>query len=62
VIQKYIKNPFIYHKKKIDMRAFAMVVSTEPFIVLLRKGFFRISVQDYDLSSKDEKVHITNTK
>jgi hypothetical protein len=49
VIQKYIENPLLLEKKKFDIRCYALLVSTEPYILLFKHGYIRNSLEEFDL-------------
>ena len=38
-----------------------LVASTNPLIVYYHDGFLRVSLDLYDINSKDKSVHLTNT-
>lgn len=59
--QKYVKRPFLINGKKFDFRAYMVIASMDPLIVLYRNGFLRISLSDYDDSNADINIHLTNT-
>jgi hypothetical protein len=65
IVQKYIERPLLLHGHKFDMRIFFMLVPTAPramSVIFARKKFYaRLSHQQYDPSSSDRTVHLTNS-
>ena len=52
--QKYISEPFLLHgKHKFDIRVNVLIASTNPLIVYIHDGLLRVSLLEYDESSKD---------
>ena len=60
VIQKYIENPLLIENKKFDIRCYAMVVSTDPYILLFKHGYVRRALETYKVDSEDRFVHLVN--
>ena len=52
VIQRYITNPLLVHGRKVDLRAYLLVASTDPYIVLFRPGYVRLAMDQYDVKGK----------
>jgi len=65
VVQKYIERPLLLHGHKFDLRIFFLLVPTAPramSVIFARKKFYaRLSHQQYDPSSSDRTVHLTNS-
>ena len=57
---RYIKEPLLLNGKKFDIRAYMLIASTHPYLVLYHKGYVRLSMQDYDTESEDLTAHLTN--
>jgi hypothetical protein len=49
VIQKYIENPLLVENRKFDIRCYAFLVSTEPYILVFKHGYIRKALEEYDL-------------
>lgn len=61
IAQKYITQPFLIDSKKFDFRAYLVIASMDPLIVLYHDGYIKLSVEKYNLTSDDLAVHLTNT-
>ncbi len=59
VVQKYIEDPFLFHKCKIDLRVF-IYVYLNPFLVILRKGYARKAGLEYNKKENNLAAHIVN--
>lgn len=54
--------PFLLHgTRKFDFRAYMVIASMDPLIVLYHDGFLRISLSDFDENKGDATIHLTNT-
>ena len=63
LIMEYITNPATMNGAKIDLRTYMLVASMQPKLVFLyREGIFRRSMEKFDLFSKNENVHILNSR
>ena len=62
IAQRYVENPFLINKKKFDFRAYLVIASMDPLMILYHDGFVKISLDDYDAESSDLTSHLTNTK
>jgi len=60
VVQRYIENPLLIDGRKADLRAFLLVASTDPYILLFRTGYVRLAMDQYDASGKSPFSHLTN--
>jgi len=64
VVQKYIEKPLLYRSRKFDIRMWAFVhVLDDPSkinVYFFEQGYLRTSSSEYDISSEDIKVHLTN--
>ena len=61
VVQKYIENPLIINSKKFDIRLWIVVTSWNPLAVWAYDDcYIRFAALEYDPSSSDRYVHLTN--
>ena len=62
VVQKYIENPLIIHKRKFDIRQWVLVTSFNPLRVYFYNDcYLRFCAHDYDLSDLNDKyIHLAN--
>lgn len=60
LVQRYITNPLLINGKKFDLRNYMLIACTDPFVVLYRDGYCRLSCNDYDMDSRDLTGHLTN--
>jgi len=60
IVQSYIHNPLLLNGHKFDFRVYMLVASTDPLIAYYHDGFLRVTLADYDASSSDKKVLLTN--
>ena len=62
IVQKYIENPLLYHNRKFDIRAYMVIASMKPYLVLYNHGYVRLSLNEYriDNFAKDKITHLTN--
>ena len=60
IVQSYIHNPLLLNGHKFDFRVYMLIASTEPMIAYYHDGFLRVTLADYDASSSDKKVLLTN--
>lgn len=62
VVQKYLERPLLIHKRKFDIRLWALITGVKPLqLWVYEKCYIRFSVLDYDLTNLDNRfVHLTN--
>ena len=61
VVQEFIQNPFLIHRRKFHLRVFVVVISLSPYIVLSGKGGILImAAVQYDKSHLNRDNAITN--
>ena len=63
IIQRYITNPLLIHKRKFDIRTFAMVTSINGHLqaYFYQEGYLRTSCKKFNLKDLDNKfIHLTN--
>ena len=60
IAQKYIKNPLLINGKKFDFRAYMLIASMDPLMILYHDGFVRITMDEYDSKSVEQSKHLTN--
>lgn len=61
LIQHYIDNPLLVEGHKFDFRIYMMIASTNPLIVFYHDGFLRVSLFEYNVTSTEKGMHLTNT-
>lgn len=63
ILQKYIERPFLYAKRKFDIRCYALVTALNGVIqgYFYNEGYIRTSSKDFSLKNISDKfVHLTN--
>jgi hypothetical protein len=63
IIQKYIDKPLLYHKRKFDLRCFALFTSINGWMkgYFFEDGYIRTSSKEYSLNNLSSRVtHLTN--
>ncbi|EAR83354.2 tubulin-tyrosine ligase family protein (macronuclear) [Tetrahymena thermophila SB210] len=61
IIQQYIQNPLLLHKRKFDLRSYVIIASADPYIVFFRHGYVRLTYNQYDKNDQDLMTHLVNT-
>ena len=56
----YISNPLLLEQRKFDIRAYLLIVSAHPYLVLCHHGYVRLSCLPYHCDSDELGVHLTN--
>ena len=59
IIQKYLDNPFLYRKRKFDIRCFVLV-DWNLNVFFCREGHLKASSFIYDINNINKFIHITN--
>lgn len=59
IVQKYIERPLLYKGRKFDLRVWA-VVNHMNEVFFYKKGYVRLSSENYDLANQNNYVHLTN--
>ena len=59
VVQKYIERPLLYKGRKFDLRVWAVFNYTGE-VFFYKKGYVRLSSENYSLDDKNNYVHLTN--
>ena len=60
MVQRYIENPLLVNGRKLDLRAYLLVASTDPYVVLFRPGYVRLAMDQYDSEGMSPFSHLTN--
>ena len=61
IVQRYIHNPLLVMNHKFDFRIYMLIASVNPLIVYYHDGFLRVSLFEYNVTSKEKGMHLTNT-
>jgi tubulin polyglutamylase TTLL1 len=61
VMQYFIHNPLLLEGRKFDFRIYMLIASTNPLIAYYHDGYLRMSLHEYDSSSQEKGVFLTNT-
>ena len=63
IVQKYIHNPLLYHKRKFDIRTYALATGINGNIkaYYYTEGYIRTSCRHFTLNNiTDSLIHLTN--
>ena len=62
IVQKYIEQPFLVHKRKFDIRCFALLTSFNNNIqgYFYPEGYIRTSSKEFSTKSFNRFIHLTN--
>ncbi|XP_076451804.1 uncharacterized protein LOC143287581 isoform X3 [Babylonia areolata] len=60
IVQRYISNPLLLDGRKFDIRAYMLIASTVPYLVLFHQGYIRLSCLKYDGDDTNLTTHLTN--
>jgi tubulin---tyrosine ligase len=62
IVQLYIDKPLLISGRKFDVRAYAMLTSTNGLVkgFMYRDCYFRTSSKPFDLTNLDRFIHLTN--
>lgn len=60
IVQRYISKPLLLEQRKFDIRAYLLIVSAHPYLVLCHHGYVRLSCLPYHCDSDELGVHLTN--
>jgi len=62
VVQRYIMNPLLLNRKKMEIRSYWLLASVDPLVVFYHDGTVRLTTTDYTQADWDNPlIHITNT-
>lgn len=57
---RYISKPLLLEHRKFDIRAYLLIVSAQPYMVLCHHGYVRLSCLPYHCDSDELGIHLTN--
>ncbi|XP_048823388.1 inactive polyglycylase TTLL10 isoform X2 [Lagopus muta] len=60
IVQRYIGQPLLLEGKKFDVRSYLLVACTAPYVLFFAQGYVRLTCSNYDATSDDLTVHLTN--
>ncbi|XP_069730569.1 inactive polyglycylase TTLL10 [Phaenicophaeus curvirostris] len=60
IVQRYIEKPLLLERKKFDVRSYLLIACTAPYVLFFAQGYVRLTCVNYDATSDDLTVHLTN--
>lgn len=57
---RYIDQPLLLEGKKFDVRSYLLIACTAPYVLFFAQGYVRLTCSNYDATSDDLTVHLTN--
>jgi len=62
ILQQYIERPFLYKKRKFDIRCFMLITNINGMMkgYWYEEGYIRTSASIYNIHDEDLFVHLTN--
>ncbi|NXC46635.1 TTL10 polyglycylase, partial [Penelope pileata] len=57
---RYIEQPLLLEGKKFDVRSYLLIACTAPYVLFFAQGYVRLTCANYDATSDDLTVHLTN--
>lgn len=62
LVQKYIANPLLIHRRKFDIRTYflCICVANEVLCFVAQTGYLRLSIYEFNLNDKNRLIHLTN--
>uniref|UniRef100_A0A669QVE0 Tubulin tyrosine ligase like 10 n=1 Tax=Phasianus colchicus TaxID=9054 RepID=A0A669QVE0_PHACC len=60
IVQRYIDQPLLLEGKKFDVRSYLLIACTAPYVLFFAQGYVRLTCGNYDATSDDLTVHLTN--
>ncbi len=61
LMQYYIHDPLLVNGKKVDLRMFIIIASTNPMIAYFNDGYFTVSLADFHSNSSEKSSFLTNS-
>jgi len=60
IVSRYIESPLLLNGRKFDIRAYMLIASTTPYLVLYHSAYIRLACSPYSKDSPDLATHLTN--
>lgn len=63
IVQKYMENPYLYNKRKFDIRCYLLITTVNGILkgYFFNEGYIRTTSKEYNLKNLDNKfIHLTN--